>query len=155
MKYESKRKIRFCFGNSYNLVYVNEKELKILYLYVEESLRSYGLGTLLLLHSIMITKEFYPCIVKVTLDDCSDNVCSVKHNIYRNIGFRFKQKAKYDKVNKIFIIQGGPERELSLSKHSLFYRYYLKKWWKKKTKSQSLQSLLQTVLQSLVEIQDN
>lgn len=124
MKYETKRRIRFLYNESYILVYVKKTTIQILYLFVEEVLRGCGLATLLLIFAITRIKAWYPTIRKVLLDDCSDNVCSLKRNIYRNIGFRFLCRAKYDKQKREFIIQ-GPERILSLKKHSLFFRYYL------------------------------
>lgn len=127
MVYETKTRIRFIFKKSYILVKVKKTIMEILYLYVEDENRGYGLGTLLLIFAITRIKDWNPNIKKVLLDDCSDNVCSLRKNIYRNIGFRFLKKAKYDKNKKQFIIQ-GPERVLMLNRYSLFFRYYLKNY---------------------------
>lgn len=129
MVYETKSRIRFNYKESYILVKVKKTIMEILYLYVEDDNRGYGLGTLLLIFAIMRIKEWNPNIKKCLLDDCSDNVCSERRNIYRNIGFRFIKKAKYDKKKKQFIIQ-GPERVLLLHRYSFFYRYFLKKYIK-------------------------
>ena len=94
MSYETKRQFRFLYHKSYLLVKLEKNKIYILYLYVEEELRRCGLGKLLLVFSITKMKDLYPSIQKVLLDDCSNNVCSLRRNIYRNLGFRFVCKAK-------------------------------------------------------------
>ena len=112
--FESERNIRFSVGANYIYYKRTKRTLEILGLYVAETFRRKKVATKLIYYSLRVLLDWYPSIKKVLVDDMSDHSMSLKHNVYRQFGFKGN-------------VNIGPERVLKVN--SLFYRYYLKKIW--------------------------
>lgn len=130
ISFESQRHIRFHVCESY-IFYkrLNNTTFIILGLYVQ--VKNQRLGEKLLLFSLLVLREWYPLIRTVYVDDMSSNASSIRHNIYRNFGFRCLMKARPKNAHEFWLT--GPEKKLVLN--SLFTRYYLPKMIDKLTKT--------------------
>ena len=121
-EFESKRSIRFKLGPDNFVVWKRRttKTFQILWLFVADEFRGQRVATRLLFFSFLVLLNWYPQMKKVFVDDMSDKSSSLRHNVYRQFGF------------KDVAFGLGPEKVLSVN--SLFRRYYLPKVFTKISK---------------------